>query len=104
MEYKVEACVSISGPVELADVRVTLKLEHAEGQVTYTTLASGPVSKREWTFLNGNMEVSKGPIKALVYLEGPPPGIDILASCFSIALSKPELEVVKSRKITFKKF
>lgn len=39
MEYKVEACVSISGPVELADVRVTLKLEHAEGQVTYTTLA-----------------------------------------------------------------
>jgi len=35
----VEACVSISGPVEVADVRATLKLENAEGQATYTTLA-----------------------------------------------------------------
>ena len=40
MEYKVEACVSISGAhVELADVRATLKLESAEGKVTYTALA-----------------------------------------------------------------
>ena len=35
------------------------------------------------------MEVTTAPIKALVYLEGPPVGIDILASCFSIAPSKP---------------
>lgn len=39
VEYKVEACVSISGNVELADVRATLKLENIEGKVTYTTLA-----------------------------------------------------------------
>lgn len=39
MEYKVEASVSISGPVEVADVRATLKQENAEGKVTYTTLA-----------------------------------------------------------------
>ena len=39
MEYKVEACVSISGHVELADVRATLKLESAGDRVTYTTLA-----------------------------------------------------------------
>jgi len=34
--------------------------------------------------------VSTAPVRALVYLEGPPVGIDILASCFSIAPSKPE--------------
>jgi hypothetical protein len=39
VEYKVEACVSISGNVELADVRATLKLENVGGKVTYTTLA-----------------------------------------------------------------
>lgn len=39
MEYEVEACVSISGQVELADVRATLQLENAGSEVTYTTLA-----------------------------------------------------------------
>lgn len=39
MEYKVEACVSISGPVEVADVRATLKLEYEGSKVTYATLA-----------------------------------------------------------------
>ena len=39
MEYKVEACVSISGPVEVADVRATLKLEYEGGKVTYAGLA-----------------------------------------------------------------
>lgn len=34
-----EACVSISGPVELADVRVTLKLENAGNNVSYVSLA-----------------------------------------------------------------
>lgn len=53
-------------------------------------VCSGPVSKREWSLLRGKMEVSTAPVKALVYLEGPPVGIDILASCFSIVISKPE--------------
>jgi hypothetical protein len=39
VEYKVEACVSIAGSVELADVRATLKLENAGGNVNYITLA-----------------------------------------------------------------
>lgn len=39
MEYNVEACVSISGPIEVADVRATLKLEYEEGKVTYANLA-----------------------------------------------------------------
>ena len=39
MEYKVEACVSISGPVEVADVRATLKLEYEGGKDTYANLA-----------------------------------------------------------------
>lgn len=56
----------------------------------FSSLCSGPVSKREWALLKGKMEVSTAPVKALVYLEGPPVGIDILASCFSIAPSKPE--------------
>lgn len=53
-------------------------------------VCSGPVSKREWSLLRGKMEVSTAPVKALVYLEGPSAGIDILASSFSIAISKPE--------------
>lgn len=39
MEYKVEACVSISGSVEAADVRATVKQESAGGNATYTTVA-----------------------------------------------------------------
>lgn len=39
VEYKLEACVAISGSVEVADVRATLKQENAEGKVIYTTLA-----------------------------------------------------------------
>ncbi|KAG0556903.1 hypothetical protein KC19_11G087700 [Ceratodon purpureus] len=92
VEYNVEACVSISGPIEVADVRATLKLEYEEGKVTYANLASGSVSKREWAFLKGKMKVLTAPVKATVYLEGPPVGVDLLASCFSIALSNPEPE------------
>ena len=36
------------------------------------------------------MKVLTAPVKATVYLEGPPVGVDLLASCFSIALSNPE--------------
>lgn len=56
----------------------------------FSTLCSGSVSKREWALLKGKMEVRPAPIKATVYLEGPPVGVDILASCFSIAPSNPE--------------
>jgi hypothetical protein len=34
--------------------------------------------------LKGKLSVSTSPAKVLVYLEGPPEGIDILASYFSI--------------------
>lgn len=51
---------------------------------------SGPVSKREWALLKGKMEVSTVFDKAMVYLEGPPAGVDLLASSFSIAPLKPE--------------
>lgn len=56
----------------------------------YGCECSGSASKQEWTLLKGKMEVSAAPIKALVYLEGPPLGVDILTSYFSIAPSKPE--------------
>lgn len=36
------------------------------------------------------MEVSTVFDKAMVYLEGPPAGVDLLASSFSIAPLKPE--------------
>lgn len=51
---------------------------------------SGPVSKREWALLKGKMEVNTVFDKAMVYLEGPPAGVDLLASSFSIAPLKPE--------------
>lgn len=53
-------------------------------------VCSGLVLKWEWIFLNGNMEVSKGFIKVLVYLEGFLLGIDIFVSCFFIVLLKFE--------------
>nr|XP_024360646.1 uncharacterized protein LOC112274978 isoform X2 [Physcomitrium patens] len=93
LEYNVEACVSISGPVELADVRVTLKLENAGNNVSYVSLASGPVSKQEWAVLKGKLKIDAAPVKALVYLEGPPGGVDILASRFSITSELKEPDV-----------
>lgn len=51
---------------------------------------SGAAAKRKWILLKGKMEVSTAPVKALVYMEGPPTGVDIFASYCSIAPSKPE--------------
>jgi hypothetical protein len=59
-------------------------------QLIFSSMCSGSVSKREWAFLKGKMEVRTAPTKATVYLEGPPVGVDLLASCFSIAPSNPE--------------
>lgn len=39
--------------------------------------------------LNGKMKLSTAPV-TLIYLEGPPTGVDILVSYFSITPSNPE--------------
>ena len=59
-------------------------------KLVFSFLCSGSVSNRGWTVLKGKMEVRTVPIKATVYLEGPPVGVDILASRFSIVPSNPE--------------
>jgi len=84
VEYSVEACVSIGGPSDYSDVQATLKTEGADGHVSYINLASGKASKDKWTVLKGKLSMTTSAAKVLVYLEGPPKGIDLLASYFTI--------------------
>jgi hypothetical protein len=48
------------------------------------TFYSGKASKDKWTVLKGKLSMTTSAAKVLVYLEGPPKGIDLLASYFTI--------------------
>jgi hypothetical protein len=48
------------------------------------TFYSAKASKDKWTVLKGKLCMTTSAAKVLIYLEGPPEGIDLLASYFSI--------------------
>ncbi|KAJ7554029.1 hypothetical protein O6H91_06G123100 [Diphasiastrum complanatum] len=85
VKYKVSAIVRISAPWELeADILATLKLE---GPNSYMQLGRVKASKKEWVKLQGTLLVRKVPENVIFYLEGPPPGVDLLVDSVQI---KPE--------------
>lgn len=77
--YMVSACVGVSGPLEgFANVQATLKLEYKYSATDYLFIARASVLKDRWEKLEGTFKLSTKPDRAVFYLEGPSPGVDLL--------------------------
>ncbi|KAL8546785.1 hypothetical protein ACS0TY_006487 [Phlomoides rotata] len=77
--YEVTAFVRIFGNnVITADVRATLWLQAADLREQYIGIASVQATDKDWVQLRGKFLVNGSPSKAVIYLEGPPRGTDIL--------------------------
>lgn len=48
-----------------------------------------PVSTEKWECLEGTFTLSKMPDRVVFYLEGPPPGVDLLIKSVVISCSSP---------------
>ncbi|CAH2038420.1 unnamed protein product [Thlaspi arvense] len=83
--YKVSASVSVSGPVQTsAQVLATLKLEHQSSPTEFQLIGKTYASKDIWKTLEGTFVFSGRPDRVVFFLEGPPPGIDILIKSVTI--------------------
>ncbi|XP_057975026.1 endo-1,4-beta-xylanase 1-like isoform X2 [Malania oleifera] len=87
--YNVFARVGVSGPVQVADVLATLKLEYQDSDTKYLFIGRTSVSKESWEKLEGTFSLSKVPKRIVFYLEGPSSGVDILIESVVITCSSP---------------
>ncbi|KAK1554064.1 hypothetical protein Q3G72_007353 [Acer saccharum] len=79
LAYFVSASVGVSGPHQgSAGVKATLRLEHQYSKTSYFCIGKTSASKERWEKLEGTFTLSAMPNRAVFYLEGPAPGIDIL--------------------------
>ncbi|XP_024517945.1 uncharacterized protein LOC9637546 [Selaginella moellendorffii] len=83
IKYEVLAFVSVAGVSE-ADVLATAKLEKKDSDTKYMQLGRARASRGTWTRIQGPLLLNESFDKVLVYLEGPPAGIDILVDSVSI--------------------
>lgn len=78
LAYEVNAIVRISGNGSNADVRVTLWVQTQNRREEYIGIAKSQASNKEWVQLRGKFLLNSVVSKVVIYLEGPPPGTDIL--------------------------
>ncbi|KAI3689102.1 hypothetical protein L2E82_47051 [Cichorium intybus] len=79
LAYNVIATVRIFGNnVTSADIRATLWVQTPDSREQYIGIANGQVTDKDWIQLEGNFLLNGSPSKIVIYLEGPPPGVDIL--------------------------
>nr|GMC54409.1 endo-1,4-beta-xylanase 1-like [Ipomoea batatas] len=85
LAYEVTAVVRLYGNnVTSADVRATLLVHAADFREEYIGIASVQATDREWTELRGKFLLNGFPSKVVIFLEGPPPGIDILLNSLTV--------------------
>ncbi|KAL9681111.1 hypothetical protein QQ045_012892 [Rhodiola kirilowii] len=88
--YTVSAIVGISGPCDdSADVIATLRLEYNHSPTRYVFIGRTSVKKGKWANLDGTFTLSSKADRVVFYLEGPPPGIDLLVQCATISCPCP---------------
>nr|GMC50744.1 endo-1,4-beta-xylanase A-like [Ipomoea batatas] len=85
LAYEVTAVVRLYGNnVTSADVRATLLVQAADFREEYIGIASVQATDKEWTQLRGKFLLNGFPSKVVIFLEGPPPGIDILLNSLTV--------------------
>ncbi|XP_052162414.1 endo-1,4-beta-xylanase 1-like isoform X2 [Oryza glaberrima] len=75
--YEISSAVRIFGSANDTEVRVTLWVQEY-GRERYVSLAKNPASDKQWTHLKGKFLLHAPFSKAVIFVEGPPAGIDIL--------------------------
>ncbi|XP_050363341.1 endo-1,4-beta-xylanase 1-like isoform X1 [Argentina anserina] len=89
--YLVSASVGVSGPLQgCVDVLATVKMECKGSETKYSLVGRSSVSTGKWEKLEGKFTLSTMPDKAVFYLEGPSPEIDLLIQSVVISCSSPK--------------
>ncbi|KAL8215507.1 hypothetical protein R6Q57_022344 [Mikania cordata] len=80
LAYDVIATVRIFGGSDSggADIRATLWVQTTDSREQYISITNTQVTNNEWVELQGKFLLNSFPSKVVIYLEGPPPGVDIL--------------------------
>ncbi|XP_038975140.1 endo-1,4-beta-xylanase 1 [Phoenix dactylifera] len=78
LAYEVTAVVRIFGNASPADVRATLWVQAANGREQYIGIANSQATDSDWVQLQGKFLLNGVASKAVIYIEGPPAGADIL--------------------------
>uniref|UniRef100_A0A1D1YIL8 Endo-1,4-beta-xylanase A n=1 Tax=Anthurium amnicola TaxID=1678845 RepID=A0A1D1YIL8_9ARAE len=97
--YIMSACVRVWGAHEGSTaVQATLKLEHPDCPTRYISIGRTSVSTEKWEKLEGTFCLSSMPKRVVLYLEGPPPGVDLLIDSVMVFPSgHKQFEDVKAR-------
>ncbi|OVA14560.1 Glycoside hydrolase [Macleaya cordata] len=85
LAYEITAVVRIFGNnVTSADVRATLWVQIPNQREQYIGIANLQATDKDWVQLQGKFLLNGSPSKVVIYLEGPPPGTDILVNSFLV--------------------
>ncbi|KAH0683853.1 hypothetical protein KY289_021605 [Solanum tuberosum] len=77
--YTVSACVGASGTFQgSVKVFATIKLVYQNSEMKFISIGKKYVSKESWEMLEGSFSLSTVPNEVIFYLEGPPPGTQLL--------------------------
>ncbi|XP_022768583.1 uncharacterized protein LOC111312516 isoform X2 [Durio zibethinus] len=81
LAYNVAAVVRIFGNnVTTATVQATLWVQTPDGREQYVGIANVQATDKDWVQLQGKFLLNGSPSRVVIYLEGPPPGTDILVN------------------------
>ncbi|GAB4852433.1 Glycoside hydrolase, 10 [Ancistrocladus abbreviatus] len=78
LAYEVIAVVRIYGNVTSAVVQATLWVKMPDKRERYIGISNVQATNKDWAQLQGKFLLNSSPSSAIIYLEGPPPGTDIL--------------------------
>ncbi|KAL5713220.1 Glycoside hydrolase [Ranunculus cassubicifolius] len=81
LAYEVTAVVRIFGNnVTSSNIQSTLWVQTPNQREQYIGIANLQASDKDWVQLQGKFLLNSAPSKVVIYLEGPPPGTDILVN------------------------
>ncbi|CAH9128661.1 unnamed protein product [Cuscuta epithymum] len=85
LAYEVLAKVRLYGSnVTSSAVRATLWVQMADLREEYIGIATVQTTDKEWSQLQGKFLLNGFPSKVIIFLEGPPPGTDILLNTLTV--------------------
>ncbi|KAL0924933.1 hypothetical protein M5K25_005794 [Dendrobium thyrsiflorum] len=90
-KYDVSVFVRVHGNLQgSCGVQATLRLENPDSGTSYLCAGRKSVTKESWEKLEGSFTLTSLPSRAIFYLEGPPPGVDILINSVIILPTSSE--------------
>ncbi|XP_020701736.1 endo-1,4-beta-xylanase 1-like isoform X2 [Dendrobium catenatum] len=90
-KYDVSVFVRVHGNLQgSCGVQATLRLENSDSDSSYLCAGRKSVTKESWEKLEGSFTLTSLPSRAIFYLEGPTPGVDILINSVIILPTSSE--------------